>query len=287
MAQMRQPKIHVSNYKLARKSSVAAILHKLKPYINARCAEYFAEEAEENEAYLGGALLLNQVEKREPLIAGTIDPVKNLWQVRNVQGSWPPGLGMLGEQIAKDTMLGDNHDDDADNQNQGRAQSSNAAAGEEFKKLYPIWYKIGRLQTANLNDRIQHLFITTKFKLPLPQCAVIRPPPRRGRRMEIDLAAFEKIFNHSLSVITLNTIITLSPKPKSTPALIEKPEPTWLEKLAGADNVCFNMLHSIIEAPMKLKPQLHSWLSTNEEFIKVLTYLVVICILGFVFTLLI
>ncbi|XP_034108155.1 uncharacterized protein LOC117570544 [Drosophila albomicans] len=279
MAQIRHPKSHVNNYKLCCKSSVIAILQKLKPYINERCAEYFCEDREDQnqEMYQGRALLLNQMEKK--------DPMMNLWQKPTIHRS-KSSLTMLSESstIKETTAIGDMRSEYSDTNSTLRCSESTNAV-KDFRKLNPIWYKIGQLQTANLNERIQHLFIASKFKLPLPQCAIVRPPPRRGNRIEIDLVAFEQIFGGSMNLFTFNARLQSNQKGINFTPAIENSDKFSLSQVDNVQNSSWQFVNVAMTKPKKLRSHLQTWLRTKKQFIKVLIYLVALCIVSFVFSL--
>lgn len=113
--------------------------------------------------------------------------------------------------------------------------------------------------------------------------AVILPPPRTGCRTEIDIAAIEKIFGRPLHLQYLlanfdTDVIHMMP----TIEIFDEMHPNDDDP---RDNNNSNNIDSI-QGTNEVRPYC-SWFPEVDKLFKVvLTYLIVFCLIGFLFTLL-
>ncbi|XP_034488225.1 uncharacterized protein LOC117792271 [Drosophila innubila] len=286
MAQIRPPKFKVNSYKLFRKSYVLAVIQKLKPFINERYAQYLLEESkrvhvpDDMDVSQNGALLQNQKEKLDNFIATTIDPFKPFWQSRTSQGP-STSLSTIGESM-RDTTLSDSSSSSDSTGSINQSTDRHSSGSTDLDGIYPMWNNLSDSQSSNLSNSIHDFFASTDNQLPLVNYAVVRPAPRIGHRTEIDMTSIETLLRRP---IYLEYLMANVNKIGTEPTLaIELNDQMHLEDTDLPDNNNSNIIDSVPGTNV-VRP-VSTWFPTTEKFLKfVLTYLVVVFIIGFLFAL--
>ncbi|EDW65564.2 uncharacterized protein [Drosophila virilis] len=284
----QRPKFKVPNYGMGRRSSVIAVLQKLKPCIYEKYASFLGDKKDDENSKEAEKFTLTEnaakAQKQQPetspkLMTAKFDPAKSIWQSRVKQGS-PQRLPTIPEvkEVPKEFK---------ETANQLPKKMKSIFTDEELKLLLPISRyiddKLRHLGDAIKADGIWENVIIEKQNI-RPQFVVALPEPRFAWRIEIDLITNPTaIYLISSGIFWKETMQHANPNSIMMRAIEQTLYPMDDNlndrKLTNNHEGILNTLTSYLTDIQTF------WKRDTNQFMKiVVTYFVILCLVGFLFT---
>ncbi|XP_064555744.1 uncharacterized protein LOC135440482 isoform X2 [Drosophila montana] len=282
----QRPKFKVPNYGMGRRSSVIAVLQKLKPCIYDKYASFLGDKKDDENSTeaekftLSGNAAENQKQQPETnpkRMTAKFDPARSIWQSRVKQGS-PQRLPTIPEvkEVPKEFKETCNQ------------KNRSIFTDEELKLLLPI--------SRYIDDKLRHLggaikangigenVIVIENQNIRPQFVVALPEPRFAWRIEIDLVTNPTaIYLISSGIFWKETMQHANPNTVMMRAIEQTLYPMDDnlndKKLTNTYEGISNTVTSYVTDIQTF------WKRDPNQFMKiVVTYFVILCLVGFLFT---
>ncbi|XP_030568781.1 uncharacterized protein LOC115768355 isoform X2 [Drosophila novamexicana] len=282
----QRPKFKVPNYGMGRRSSVIAVLQKLKPCIYEKYASFLDDKKDDENSKEAEKFTLTgnaaKTQKQQPetspkLMTAKFDPAKSIWQSRVKQGS-PQRLPTIPEvkEVPKEF-------NETSNQ-----KKKSIFTDEELKLLLPISRyiddKLRHLGGAIKSDGICENVIVIEKQNIRPQFVVALPEPRFAWRIEIDLVTNPTaIYLISSGIFWKETMQHANPNSVMMRAIEQTLYPMDDNRNdRKLSNACEGILNTVTSYLTDIQT---FWKRDTNQFMKiVVTYFVILCLVGFLFT---